>query len=144
MSTMNPTAKRNTQRPMTCASTVQGQRLPVIDITDPRFALPADSDAITALFASYVADERRRARIPTFVTRLILALVSRRAPLLRSVVSARSGFLDGLGTYLLKLGPDNLPPPFKSHALIVRVIHLAVQQAVAYKQAYAEGKVRHG
>ncbi|TDG02359.1 hypothetical protein E1N52_40205 [Paraburkholderia guartelaensis] len=111
---MNPTAKRNTQRPMTCASTVQGQRLPVIDITDPRFALPADADAITALFASYVADERRRARVPTFITRMILALASRRAPLLRSVVSARSGFLDGLSTYLLKLGPDNLPPPFNS------------------------------
>ncbi|MCP3711303.1 hypothetical protein M3I54_30760 [Paraburkholderia sp. CNPSo 3274] len=113
MSTMNPTAKRNTQRPMTYASTVQGQRLPVIDITDPRFALPADSDAITALFASYLADERRRARVPIFIMHMILALVSRRAPLLRSVVSARSGFLDGLSTYLLQLGPRTIYLPLQ-------------------------------
>ncbi|MFT0175014.1 hypothetical protein ACLKMY_40160 [Paraburkholderia mimosarum] len=45
---------------------------------------------------------------------MILALVSRRAPLLRSLINARSGFLDGLSTYLLKLGPHNLPPPFNN------------------------------
>lgn len=78
---------------MTYANTVGGQILPVIDITDPRFALPTDSSTLAALFAAYEADEDRRSKIPAFITRLILAIVSRRAPLLHSFVSVRSGFL---------------------------------------------------
>ncbi|SDC96834.1 hypothetical protein SAMN05421548_112147 [Paraburkholderia lycopersici] len=109
---MDPTTIRHATQPIVYASTSQGQRLPVIDITHPRFALPADSSAISALFASYEANERRRARVPAFINRMVLAFVSRRAPLLRSVANPKASFLDGLSTYLLKLGPQNLPPPF--------------------------------
>ncbi|WP_433704862.1 hypothetical protein [Paraburkholderia sacchari] len=45
---MNPTAKSDNARSMTYANTVDGQILPVIDITDPRFALPTDSNTLAA------------------------------------------------------------------------------------------------
>lgn len=38
----NRAAKSDAARPMVYACTAQGERWPVIDITDPRFALPAD------------------------------------------------------------------------------------------------------
>ncbi len=94
------------------AQTADGHELPVIDVTHPRFALADDPKAISALFDAYIEAERRQARVPAFVTRWMMRLVARRSPLLRQLLRPNAGFLDGLTTYVMKLGAANLPPPF--------------------------------
>ena len=96
------------------ARTADGQELPVIDVTDPRFAVPDDPKAISALFDAYIEAERRQGRVPAFVTRWMMRLAARRSPLLRELLRPNAGFLDGLTTYVMKLGAANLPPPFDS------------------------------
>ncbi|WP_118178561.1 hypothetical protein [Paraburkholderia phosphatilytica] len=128
---MTPTLPADTPRPIMQAATAKSGMLPVIDITHPSFALPDDDEAIAALFAEYEASERRQEKLPAFVTRCMYKLAARRAPLLRSLLNADAGFLDGLSTYVLKLGPDNLPPLFNNdidrkvaaspHAVAVRL-----------------------
>ncbi len=96
----------------TRAMTAEGHDLPVIDVTLPSFALPDDANSVAALAEAYIEAERRSARVPTFVTRLMLGLAARRSPLLRALLYPKAGCLDGLSTYLMKLGAENLPPPF--------------------------------
>jgi hypothetical protein len=74
--------------------------------------LADDSSALAGLFDAYDETERRHARVPTFITRLMLRLGARRSALLRALVRPDADFLDGLTTYVLKLGAENLPPPF--------------------------------
>ena len=94
------------------ARTADGHELPVIDVTDPRFTLADDPKAISALFDAYIEAERRQARVPAFLTRWMMRLAARRSPLLRALLRPNAGFLDGLTTYVMKLGTANLPPPF--------------------------------
>jgi hypothetical protein len=96
------------------ATAVGGQKLPVIDVTQPCFALADDPAANAALSSAYVEAERRRAWTPRFLTRLMLRLAARQSRLLHALLypHPQSGFLDGLTTYILKLGAENLPPPF--------------------------------
>ncbi len=96
------------------ATSASGIELPVIDVTHPNFAVPADAKAIAALLDAYVAAERRQARIPGFIRRLLLTLAARRSLLLRKLLHPETDFLDGLTTYVMKLGEANLPPPFDS------------------------------
>jgi len=96
------------------ATTADGQELPVIDVTHPRFALADDPAAISALFDAYVEAERRQGRVPAFLTRWMMRLAARRSALLRALLRPNAGFLDGLTTYVMKLGAANLPPPFDS------------------------------
>jgi hypothetical protein len=95
------------------AKAAGGQRLPVIDVTQPAFALADDAASNAALFRAYRDAERRQARTPRFLTRMMIALAARQSPLVHAIVHPRAGFLDGLTTYIMKLGADNLPPPFR-------------------------------
>jgi hypothetical protein len=94
------------------AMTGDGQLLPVIDVTNPAFAVPDNAVAVDVLRNRSLAEERRREPLPKVFTRLFLLFAARRSPLVRALVRPRSAFLDGLSTYALKLGPDNLVPPF--------------------------------
>jgi hypothetical protein len=96
------------------AMSANGLLLPVIDVTHPRFALLDDAASNAALFSAYLEAERQQARIPQFVTRVLLSLAARNSLLLRALLHSDTGFLDGLMTYVMKLGADNLPPPFNS------------------------------
>ncbi len=96
------------------AMTDDGYRLPVIDVTHPNFTVPDDAKSVAALFEAYKEAERRNALIPGLVMRLMLQSAARRSRLLADIVNCRSGFLGGMTTYLMKLGADNLPPPFDS------------------------------
>jgi hypothetical protein len=93
------------------AVTADGQRLPVVDVTNPAFAVPDNAAAVDVLRNRHVAEERRRP-LPQIFTRMFMLLAARRAPLLRAVVRPKATFLDGLTTYALKLGSDNLVAPF--------------------------------
>jgi hypothetical protein len=96
------------------ATTADGQELPVIDVTHPNFALADDPAAIAAVSKSYAESERQRARVPGFVMRLMLRRAARRSLLVRAIVYADASFLSGLNTYVMKLGAENLPPPFNT------------------------------
>ncbi len=91
------------------ALTDDGQIWPVIDITHPAFAHEPTDAELDASGAAFLAEAARRARIPRFVHRLILRVVLRKSLLGPGLLAASGGFVSGLNTYLLKLGPDNLP-----------------------------------
>jgi hypothetical protein len=95
------------------ARTREGVDLPVIDVTNPRFAVPADPALVQRLGDAFIADERRRRLIPAFVTRMMLRAAARKSRLVRALFS-QAGFLDSISTYVLKLGADNLVPPYDS------------------------------
>ena len=130
---------------MLTAKTREGHDLPVIDITDPRFAVP--DTAARALYDAFVADERRRRFVPAFIMRMLLGAAARRSRLVRAAFAPQGGFLDGLSTYVMKLGPDNLVPPWDSptdrrvaaspHVALMR---LRMQQIA---RLLAEGLVAH-
>ena len=102
------------QAAITTAKTAEGRDLPVIDVTNPAFALPDDSAAIAALFEAFVRTMRRQGRLPRFVSRLMFKLAARRSYLIRALLNRQADFLDGLSTYVMKLGPANLVAPFDS------------------------------
>jgi hypothetical protein len=89
-----------------------GSRLPVIDITNPRFAVPTSPAEMEALRQAYLHDEQRQDLIPPFVMRWMLRSAAKRSRLFRAVFASQTGFVDAISTYVMKLGADNLPPGF--------------------------------
>ena len=98
-----------TDREVRYALTDDGQSWPVIDVTHPAFAHEPTEAELDASGVPFLAEAARRARIPRFIHRLILRLVLRNSLLGPGLLAASGGFVTGLNTYLLKLGPDNLP-----------------------------------
>jgi hypothetical protein len=94
------------------ATTADGLRLPVIDVTHPAFALADDPASLAARRDAFLAWDRRNRRMPTIVTRLLMRLAARRSSLLRKILAADNEYLDSITTYMLKLGVDHLPPGF--------------------------------
>lgn len=99
-------------RAVVFATTADGLRLPVIDITHPAFAVPDDPASLAATRDAFLAWDRRNRRMPRIVTRLLIRLAARRSPLLRNILVSDNEYLDGISTYMLKLGADHLPPGF--------------------------------
>jgi hypothetical protein len=94
------------------ARTREGFDLPVIDVTNPRFAVADDPAALRALHDALAENERRQRRMPKFVMRLILRAAARKSRLVRALFNSDSEFLDGISTYVMKLGAGNLVPPY--------------------------------
>ena len=99
------------RRAVVFATTTDGLRLPVIDVTNPEFAVPDDPASLAARRDAFLAWDRRNRRMPKIVTRLLTRLAARRSPLLRKML-ASDEYLDSISTYVLKLGADHLPPGF--------------------------------
>jgi len=100
--------------PLIRASTRDGIVLPVIDVTDPRFAVLDDPDSLTRLFAQSAAEEQQNRYLPNFVMRWTLNRAAKQSRLLRAVFDEDGSFLDGITTYVMKLGAEHLPPPYDS------------------------------
>ena len=123
------------------ATTADGLRLPVIDVTHPAFAVPDDPASVEARRAAFRTWERRNNRVPRFVTRLLMRLAARRSPLLRKVMGSGDNYLDSITTYIFKLGPEHLPPGFDSrvdrkvvgspHVMMVRLRMQQIAQMLA-------------
>jgi hypothetical protein len=96
------------------AATQEGYVLPVLDIANPRFAVPDDPESLRQLFAACSEEERRRRRIPKFILQWMLKSAARRSRLVRTLFTGSAAFLDGITTYVMKLGAANLPPPYDS------------------------------
>jgi hypothetical protein len=94
------------------ATTADGLRLPVIDVTHPAFAIPDDPASLAARRDAFLAWDRRNRRMPTMVTRALMRLAAGRSQLLRKILASDNGYLDSITTYMLKLGADHLPPGF--------------------------------
>ncbi len=90
------------------AVTDDGVELPVIDITHPAFDPRPLERQLPALIDRYLADDRRRQRMPKLLGKLVLKLFLRNSVLARGLQRAQGSFLSGLSTYLFKLGPGNL------------------------------------
>jgi len=102
------------RRPGICyCQTVNGQELPVIDVTNPALflSLPSETEMATLIQKS-AAEQERFNRIPAFLRKPILWLMSRQSVLMRGLMGADGTFLSGMNTYLMKLGPDNLGQGF--------------------------------
>jgi hypothetical protein len=103
-----------TNGPIVFATTADGLRLPVIDVTHPSFAVPDDPATAAARRDAFVAWDRRNRRVPGFVTHILMRLAARRSRLLQTVLMSDSTSLDSITTYIFKLGADHLPPGFDS------------------------------
>jgi hypothetical protein len=96
---------------MLFATAPDGTRLPVIDITNPAFATP-DETVWRAEKARYFKVEQARSPLSRGIMQVLLKLVAGQSKLIQAVQASRGGYMSGLATYVLKLGPDNLPPPY--------------------------------
>jgi len=100
------------RRQVLSAESPQGLVLPVLDITNPAFAPLLSEADIDGEIALYLEEERKRRKAPRWLTRLMYWSAGRKAPLLRAISGARSSYISGLATYMLKLGPNHLAGPF--------------------------------
>jgi hypothetical protein len=117
------------------AQTREGFDLPVIDVTNPRFTVPDDPATVQQATDAFIAEARRQRYIPKFIMRIVLWALARKSRLIRALFHPDSGYLDSLTTYVLKLGADNLVPPYDSpadrkvaSAPLVLLIRLRMQQ----------------
>jgi hypothetical protein len=94
------------------ASTRDGISLPVIDVTHPRFHVPDDAAGRQALEEAFRRSERRNRMIPRFLMRWMLKSAVEKSKLLGVLFGGKESFLDGITTYVMKLGADNLVPPY--------------------------------
>src|SRR5215470_18289488 len=86
------------------ATTADSARLPIVDVTHPAFTVTVTDDELAALSDGYVLAGRQRSAVPPQVVEAL-----QRSQLGRSLFAAAGTYLAGVATYLLKLGPDNLP-----------------------------------
>src|SRR5260370_35289783 len=78
-----------------CAKTREGFDLPVIDVTNPRFAVPDDPAAVRGLHDAIIEGERRQRRIPSFIMRMMLRAAARKSRLVPPFSASEAGSCDG-------------------------------------------------
>ena len=109
---MRPAASSFVRRPgVAYAPAPDGHELPVIDVTNPAFRVDRSAEGVEALRRAHFAEVRRN-RLPAFLIPVMLRLLARRSLLVRALVKPEASYLGGLTTYALKLGAENLVPPF--------------------------------
>ena len=89
-----------------------GFELPILDVTNPRFAMSEDKASIAALYEELHAHSRRFRFVPRFLLNLMLRSAAKKSRLMSAMFGSGGSYLDGISTYVMKLGADNLLPPF--------------------------------
>jgi hypothetical protein len=129
------------------ALTDSGLELPIVDVTHPAFAVSLSEEEQRARVAEYMQAASPFGKLPKFVRQPLLRFLLRGSVLGRAIGGARSSFLSGMNTYLLKLGPENLGDAYAkpidrkiaaalpSFALRLRVSDLAHLLAAAARAA---------
>lgn len=80
-----------------------GSILPIIDVTNPAFAVTVTEAQLAAMSHQFILESKQRQEmLPALRDAL------RRSLLGRGLMAASGSVLSGISTYLLKLGPDNL------------------------------------
>ena len=90
------------------ALTSDGLELPVVDVTHPAFALQVSADEQQELVKKFMAQKLPLAGLPAPIRRLFFKFALRGSILAEGIGHARNGYLTGMHTYLLKLGPEML------------------------------------
>lgn len=85
------------------ATAEDGEKIAIIDVTNPAFAVSVEDSELAALEEQYILEAGRQQAIPTALREAL-----RSSKLGRGLMAASGTFLDGMTTYLLKLGPKNL------------------------------------
>ncbi len=85
-----------------------GIELPVIDLGHSAFRIEVSEEELAGRMSEAVRDIEARRRAPPLVSKIMLKLLLRGSLLAKAVSGARGGYVSGMGTYLLKLGPENL------------------------------------
>ena len=85
------------------AKTEDGMDLAVIDVTNPAFAVNATDAELAAMAEQYIREAGQQQEIPAALREAL-----RNSMLGRGLMAATGTFLDGMSTYLLKLGAENL------------------------------------
>jgi hypothetical protein len=85
------------------AKNEEGEDLAVIDVTNPAFAIAPSDAELAALAEQYIREAGQQRVIPEALREAL-----RKSMLGRGLISTTETYLDGISTYLLKLGPENL------------------------------------
>jgi hypothetical protein len=85
------------------AKNEEGETLAVIDVTNPAFAVAITEAELGAMTEQYIREAGQQREIPEGLREAL-----QNSMLGRGLMSATGTFLDGMSTYLLKLGPENL------------------------------------
>ena len=85
------------------AVTNDGLELPVIDVTNPAFAVAATEVELEAMSTQYILASTQINEMPAALRQALQT-----STLGKAIMAASGTFLPGLITYLLKLGPENL------------------------------------
>lgn len=85
------------------AVTNDGVELPVIDVTNPAFAVAASEVELEAMSTQYILAASQVNEMPAALRQALQT-----STLGKAIMAASGTFLPGLITYLLKLGPENL------------------------------------
>jgi hypothetical protein len=125
------------------ATAPDGTRLPVIDLTLPAFAVPGSEAEIDALRRKALEIERKRGPIGRLATGLMLRAVGGQSRLVGALMAARKGFLHGIPTYVMKLGADNLVPPYATE-IDRRVAETPVVVSMRVRLAQVAALLAHG
>lgn len=97
------------KQPGVCyAVTSDGRELPVVDVTHPSFALEVSEARQRELVARFLEEQRGLARLPSMLRKLLMRVFMRGSIMAAGLRRAEGTFLDGITTYLFKLGPKNL------------------------------------
>lgn len=114
-------------QPVLFARSADGLALPVIDVTDPRFAAELGPADLPERIARFIEEETRRQWVPGWLMGWFLRLAGRQSYLIRAMSAAKQGYLPALTTYFLKLGAANLVPPLDNDIDRKIVASLAAQ-----------------
>lgn len=97
------------KRPGVCyAVTDDGLELPVLDVTHPAFACELSAEKQALMVARFLEEQRRFAQLPRWLRGVLLRFMMRGSRIGRGLRRADHSFLDGMTTYLFKLGPQHL------------------------------------
>jgi len=87
------------------ATTDDGVNLPVIDVTNPAFAVAATDAELAAMSDQFLRESTGMREVPASLREALQSSI-----LGRAIMTASGTFLAGMDTYLFKLGPDHLGP----------------------------------
>ncbi|MGZ6317368.1 MAG: hypothetical protein ACXWNQ_08920, partial [Anaerolineales bacterium] len=71
-------------------------------------------EELDKMLDEHVRRLKAQSRLSTFIQPLVLRLMSRRSIIMRGIMAVAGGYMSGLDTYLLKLGPENLGKGYAS------------------------------
>jgi hypothetical protein len=101
-------AVRHKRPGVSYAVTDDGLELPVLDVTHPAFACELSASKQALMLERFLEEQRRFAQLPRWLQRALSRFFMRGSRIGRGLRRAEQSFLDGMTTYLFKLGPQNL------------------------------------